>query len=168
MFREFEKHFIDTGLVGDEFRALLARARGFAQGWEQAFDEVAEAVPTLLDRVELLFSTLDASLQFHPPEADTAAGSEPVGAPEEVPPKPAGSDAGTKEIDLRGVTCPMNFVKAKLQLEAIDTGETLTVILDDGEPVRNVPASFKSEGQSILETTDLGDGHWRVVVRKEK
>ena len=73
---------------------------------------------------------------------------------------------GGAELDLRGVACPMNFVKAKLRLESMDAGEALVLILDDGEPARNVPASFRNEGQEIDETTDLGDGHWRVVVRK--
>ena len=60
----------------------------------------------------------------------------------------------------------MNFVRAKLRLEEMNIGETLAVVLDDGEPVQNVPASFRSEGQAVESTTDLGDGHWRVVVRK--
>ena len=163
--REFETHFVDTGLVAEEFRALLARARGFTQGWGQAFEGCEDAVAKLLDRVKLLYSTLDANLEFHPPEAavstgadeqDTARSHEP-GAPGEAP-----------ELDLRGVACPMNFVKAKLKLEGMVVGETLAVVLDDGEPVRNVPASFRNEGQVIEETTDLGDGHWRVVVRKKQ
>ncbi|KXK30659.1 MAG: hypothetical protein UZ01_01328 [Candidatus Brocadia sinica] len=36
-------------------------------------------------------------------------------------------------IDLRGVLCPINFVKTKLKLEMMDSGQILEVILDDGE-----------------------------------
>jgi len=36
----------------------------------------------------------------------------------------------------------MNFVKAKLKLENIKVGEMLEVVLDDGQPIQNVPASF--------------------------
>ncbi|MBP1752783.1 MAG: fdhD [Geobacteraceae bacterium] len=53
-------------------------------------------------------------------------------------------------IDLRGVCCPTNFVKAKLALEMIDTGEIVQFLLDDGEPVKNVPRSLKAEGHKIL------------------
>jgi TusA-related sulfurtransferase len=60
----------------------------------------------------------------------------------------------------------MNFVKARLRLEMMDIGDTLAIILDDGEPVQNVPASFRNEGQTIEDTRDLGEGLWRVVVRK--
>ena len=70
--------------------------------------------------------------------------------------------------DLRGVACPMNFVKAKLKLETMDIGDTLSVVLDDGEPVENVPASFRGEGQEVVEMTDLRDGHWRVLIRKRQ
>ena len=69
-------------------------------------------------------------------------------------------------MDLRGVTCPMNFVKAKLRLEMLDVGATLGVLLDDGAPVQNVPASFRNEGQEIVATTACVGGHWRVVIKK--
>ena len=78
------------------------------------------------------------------------------------------SGEAVPELDLSGVTCPMNFVKAKLRLETMDVGDSLAIVLDDGEPIQNVPASFQGEGQEILETTDLGDGHWRIVVAKRK
>ncbi|NQT91498.1 MAG: hypothetical protein HQ559_01965, partial [Lentisphaerae bacterium] len=67
--REFETHFVDAGLVSADFRPLLSRARGYAEGWQQAFDGQEDAVGRLLERVELLYSTLDANLEFHPPDA---------------------------------------------------------------------------------------------------
>jgi len=161
--REFETHFIDAGLVAEEFRGLLARARGFTQGWEQAFDGYEDAVERLLDRVKLLYSTLDANLEFHPPEGDGSGSGSHSGGPTPSPPAPS---SPTAELDLRGVACPMNFVKAKLRLEGMDIGEALAIILDDGEPIQNVPASLRGEGQAIEQTEDLHDGHWRVVVRK--
>ncbi|MBJ6799060.1 sulfurtransferase TusA family protein [Geomonas propionica] len=53
-------------------------------------------------------------------------------------------------IDLRGVTCPTNFVMAKLELEDIEAGTTIEFLLDDGEPVKNVPRSLKDEGHKLL------------------
>jgi len=50
-----------------------------------------------------------------------------------------------EKLDLRGIICPMNFVKTKLKLEEMQSGQILEVILDDGEPVRNVPGSVKEE-----------------------
>ncbi|MEK6713072.1 MAG: sulfurtransferase TusA family protein, partial [Nitrospirota bacterium] len=53
-------------------------------------------------------------------------------------------------LDLKGVLCPINFVKTKLKLEEMEVGQVLEVILDDGEPMRNVPRSVKAEGHKII------------------
>lgn len=168
IFKEFETHFIDTGLVGEGGRGLLARARGYLQGWTSAFDGQRDGIHALLERIELLYRSMDGNLQFHPPEAthrsgDAADSNEPSASAAQA----SAEDRGiTDELDLRGVACPLNFVKAKLKLETLNVGDTLAVTLDAGEPIRNVPASFQDEGQDVLETKDLGDGHWRMVVRK--
>lgn len=69
-------------------------------------------------------------------------------------------------LDLSGVLCPMNFVKTKLQLEEMDEGQVLKVIIDDGEPVRNVPRSVKAEGHNILELEEIPDGHYSLLIEK--
>jgi sulfite reductase (ferredoxin) len=180
VFREFERYFVDRGLVSEEFRGLLTRARGYAQGWQDALRGAEDAAGRLLQRVTLLYSTLDANLQFHPPEEHDER--VPDGGPSSAcsratevsgnglsPPSPSATKGqGIEELDLCGVTCPMNFVKAKLKLETMDLGQALAIVLDDGEPIRNVPASLRAEGQEVEETEDLGHGHWRVVVRKRR
>jgi molybdopterin/thiamine biosynthesis adenylyltransferase/TusA-related sulfurtransferase len=66
-------------------------------------------------------------------------------------------DAKSHIIDLRGLACPLNFVKAKLELEKLGTGSILEVLLDEGEPIRNVPDSFIRQGQDIIEIKNLGE-----------
>jgi sulfite reductase (ferredoxin) len=166
--RSFEAHFVDSGLVDVGFRGLLARARGYREGWREALAGRQEDIRRLLDRVGQLYSTMDAELRFHVPEAEPSVS--PVAA-SLAGACNAASSAGelvTAEIDLRGVACPMNFVKAKLRLEALEVGATLGVLLDDGEPVQNVPASFRIEGQEVADIRSTGNGHWRVVIRKAK
>ena len=68
-------------------------------------------------------------------------------------------------VDLRGVCCPTNFVKAKLALEMVDTGEVVEFLLDDGEPVKNVPRSLKAEGHKLLALKEE-DGGYRLIVEK--
>lgn len=68
-------------------------------------------------------------------------------------------------LDLRGVMCPINFVKTKLKLESMDAGEVLEVILDSGEPIQNVPKSIKEEGHRILEVKKE-EGFFRLKVQK--
>ncbi|MBI5343943.1 MAG: sulfurtransferase TusA family protein [Deltaproteobacteria bacterium] len=69
------------------------------------------------------------------------------------------------ELDLRGVMCPINFVKTKLKLESMETGEVLELVLDSGEPIQNVPKSIKEEGHKILEVKKE-EGYFRIKVRK--
>jgi len=67
--------------------------------------------------------------------------------------------------DFRGVPCPLNFVKVKLELEKMQKGEKLKIYLDDGEPIENVPASLKAEGHKILETLK-NNNFWEVLIEK--
>lgn len=70
-------------------------------------------------------------------------------------------------LDLKGVPCPLNFVKTKLKLEEMQTGEILEVILDDGDPIKNVSGSIKEEGHQILEAEQIGS-HWKLIVKKNQ
>ena len=74
-------------------------------------------------------------------------------------------DEKTESLDLRGVLCPINFVKTKLKLESLEEGDRLEVLLDDGEPILNVPRSVKDEGHKILKV-DREDDHYRVLIQK--
>ncbi|SNB45119.1 sulfurtransferase TusA family protein [Geobacter sp. DSM 9736] len=69
-------------------------------------------------------------------------------------------------IDLRGVACPTNFVKAKLALEMVETGETVQFLIDDGEPVKNVPRSLKAEGHKLLGLKQAEEGHYVLELEK--
>lgn len=70
-----------------------------------------------------------------------------------------------KSIDLRGVSCPTNFVKAKLALEMLESGETVRFLLDDGEAVKNVPRSLKAEGHRLLGLEEVAD-HYELILEK--
>lgn len=150
--RGFEKHFLDIGLVGADFRGLLARAQGWRQGWHEAFTGQQPDIARLIERVDQLFSTLDADLKFNVAVLTDS-------------PVPAAANAPV-ELNLRGVACPLNFVKAKLKLEALAVGACLRVTLDDGEPVQNVPASFRDEGQEVGAISKQPDGSWLVEIKK--
>ena len=55
----------------------------------------------------------------------------------------------SKSIDLRGVPCPLSFVRAKLHLEKLEIGQFLEVLLDSGEPFEQVPNSLVSDGHKV-------------------
>ncbi len=69
-------------------------------------------------------------------------------------------------LDLKGVKCPFNYVKAKLKLEELTSGDELEVYLDEGEPIENVPRSIEDDGNSVLSIDKVDDTHYRVVVKK--
>ncbi|MBI5492227.1 MAG: sulfurtransferase TusA family protein [Deltaproteobacteria bacterium] len=69
-------------------------------------------------------------------------------------------------LDLRGVMCPINFVKTKLKLETMEEGEVLELVIDDGEPIQNVPKSIKEEGHKIVEVKKEKEGFFRLKIQK--
>ena len=52
-------------------------------------------------------------------------------------------------LDLTGVLCPLNWVRARLALERMQSGEVLTVLLDPGEPLESLPRSARDEGHQV-------------------
>ena len=69
-------------------------------------------------------------------------------------------------VDLRGICCPANFVRAKLALEEFETGESVRILLDDGEAVKNVPRSLKEEGHQLLALKEMPEGYFILDLKK--
>ncbi len=72
-----------------------------------------------------------------------------------------------RSADLTGEVCPMTFVRVKLHLEQIRSGEALEVILREGEHMKNVPRSVKGEGHRIVDVTPLDDGRYRLLIVRD-
>jgi tRNA 2-thiouridine synthesizing protein A len=69
-------------------------------------------------------------------------------------------------LDITQDRCPMTFVKTKLELEKLQPGDTLEVLLNDGEPLNNVPKTAVEQGFSIVEKVHVKDNVHRLVIRK--
>lgn len=158
-FRLFIRLFIDAGLVDERFRPLVELAQ---RGKAQDFAAHREAIYALADAVATLYQNMDDSLQFKnvKPPQDAAAPQAAAAA------APQATTADRKFKDLRGVACPMNFVQTKIQLSAMKSGDELEILLDDGQPISNVPSSVRAEGHAVLEQLQVGE-HWKVVIRKQ-
>ncbi|HET6363695.1 MAG: sulfurtransferase TusA family protein [Nitrospirota bacterium] len=89
---------------------------------------------------------------------------ETEGTPVEAYPDTA-SAAKRNFLDLRGVCCPLNFVKAKLAMDKIKSNDTIEFYLDDGEPIVNVTRSLKDEGHQVLLVTPKTN-YFKVMVEK--
>lgn len=73
-------------------------------------------------------------------------------------------------LDITTDVCPLTFVKTKLRVERMASGETLEVRLNAGEPLENVPRSLAELGHTILslepERTEEPAGVHRLRVLK--
>ena len=69
-------------------------------------------------------------------------------------------------VDITDKVCPLTFVKEKVAIDELHDGEVLAVRMNDGEPVQNVPRSFKEDGHQVLKLYDNEDGTFTLLVRK--
>ncbi len=147
VFTLFGKHFIEAELVSLDFNDVVVL------GKLKILSELSKHKETVLKLAEAvidLYKSMDDSLRF------------------KVAPKLVSADEASTAVqkDYRGVACPMNFVKTKLVLETLQSGQKLEVLLDDGEPIQNVPNSVKLEGHKILEQKKV-ENHWVVLIEKK-
>ncbi len=152
----FAQSFIDEGLISDKFELLvkLARDHDFAEIFT-----LEKEVLALAAAVEELYDSMDDSLRFHKKiDEETSESKQTVNAQEK-------SEKFKVFKDYRGVKCPLNFVKVKMELAKLQQGDFLKVLLDDGDPIESVPRSVKAEGHEIKEKTRIED-HWAILIEK--
>ena len=164
-FAEFDRRIAQTGVVpavycelsrkvGDlgpkdtspeSAREKMAFAKGFVDACRAATDQMGK---------DLKLSAAKEEAQA----ARAAAAAKPATL----------APTGAPVYDLRGVACPMNYVKTKLKLEMMDAGEKLEVWLDAGEPIKNVPMSLKNDGHlvQLQEALEPEAAHYRILVEK--
>lgn len=147
----FAKHFVQTELVSLSYLDLVNAAK------EKKDDIVIanqDRVVALSEAVQELYKTMDDSLRFRTPKPKEGT-------------TPATQSASVVVKDFRGVSCPMNFVKTKLALDTIASQAIIDVLLDDGEPIQNVPNSVKLEGHKIVSQAQDATGYWTVRIKKQ-
>lgn len=69
-----------------------------------------------------------------------------------------------KVLDLRNIPCPQNSSKALIFLATLDTGEGVDILVDDGEPIQNVPSALEIENHTIKKIIQAPDKHWIITV----
>ncbi len=73
-----------------------------------------------------------------------------------------------KKIDIRGLVCPYTFVKAKLAIESMETGQVLEILLDYEEASRSIPKSMEDHGQKVIKVEKISPKEWVLQIRKER
>jgi len=71
-------------------------------------------------------------------------------------------------LDLKGEVCPYTFVKSKLELEDMELGQVLQVIVDHLPATENVPRSMRNEGQEVLGVEQINPTDWTITIRKAR
>lgn len=71
-------------------------------------------------------------------------------------------------IDITGDTCPMTFVKTKLQIEKMEVGQVIEILLNEGEPLKNVPLSAQELGHTILSIQRQATGSTYLLYIEKK
>lgn len=72
-----------------------------------------------------------------------------------------------KELNLKSIVCPDNFVRAKLALEELEAGQVLKIIVDYEPAVSEVPKAMEYEGHRILEVKRLNLTDWEIIIQKQ-
>jgi len=71
------------------------------------------------------------------------------------------------KLDITKEHCPMTFVKTKIELSRLKHGDTLEVLLTEGEPLENVPRSSIEQGFTVLSINEAEvKGTHLVVIQK--
>jgi TusA-related sulfurtransferase len=83
-----------------------------------------------------------------------------------APPPAAAEPTPDRTLDIRGLVCPMTFVRTRLALDCMASGQTLLVLLRGEEPRRNVPATAAAQGHTVLAQQDGADGVTRLWLRR--
>ena len=71
-----------------------------------------------------------------------------------------------KELDTRGLNCPLPILKAKKALTDMASGQLLKVVATDSGSVRDFQAFAKQTGNELVEQETLGTDFIHVLRRR--
>lgn len=167
-FIEFDSRIAQKGIIPAQYRELNKKVGDLGPKdttAESAREKMAFA-KGFVDACRAATEQMGKDLKLAPTQEAAAPVKEVAAAAPVAPAVPA--PTGAPVYDLRGVACPLNYVKTKLKLEMMDAGEKLEVWLDAGEPIKNVPMSLKNDGHLVLlqEALEPEAAHYRVLVEK--
>ena len=190
VYQGFEKEFIAAGIIPQKFKVLTEKARN-----NESLTAEKALIDELAQLLNDLYQNMDDSLQFKLPSDSSQTDAKESKEKDNQKEKSVGSvksvcvsesknanDKSAESVgeqkeesneiqpdvkkDFRGVMCPMNFVKTKIALTPMQSGQILEILLDDGAPIENVPGSVKNEGHTILSTEKV-ENYWKVLIKKK-
>ncbi len=159
IFKEFIHHFVDTGYVKTQVKKLVEDLLDYKLGDINQLDGHLDEVKYLIHKVSAMYESLSPKLEITLQKEEEIKKAPELH--EEI------QDEALNIVDLKGVKCPINFVKAKIEIAKIASGRLLGFYLDNGDPIANVPKSLEAEGHEIINIDDKYEGYNLLVVRKK-
>jgi len=71
-----------------------------------------------------------------------------------------------KEVDARGINCPLPILKAKKALAELDSGQLLKVVATDTGSLRDFQAFAKQTGNELVEQQTVGAEFIHILRRR--
>ena len=71
-----------------------------------------------------------------------------------------------KEIDTRGLNCPLPILKAKKALSDMASGQLLKVVATDSGSLRDFQAFAKQTGNELVEQQTVGEEFIHILRRR--
>lgn len=71
-----------------------------------------------------------------------------------------------KEIDTRGLNCPLPILKAKKALSDMASGQLLKVVATDAGSLRDFQAFARQTGNELVEQQTVGEEYIHVLRRR--
>jgi TusA-related sulfurtransferase len=71
-----------------------------------------------------------------------------------------------KEIDTRGLNCPLPILKAKKALSEMESGQILKVVSTDAGSTRDFQAFAKQTGNELVEQQTVGSEYIHLMRRR--
>ena len=71
-----------------------------------------------------------------------------------------------KELDTRGLNCPLPILKAKKALAEMQSGQLLKVVSTDAGSTRDFQAFARQTGNDLVEQETVGNDYIHVLKRR--
>ncbi|MHB1676500.1 MAG: sulfurtransferase TusA family protein [Sulfuriferula sp.] len=165
-------------LAGQEYKASdLAEMLNGLRHEHSVFEPLAEKLDGVLERYAQLqlafddkvFAAVATEIDIWMKEAEHACAlaDARLNLPGASSPSRREASGVVASIDVSAHPCPVNFLKAKLELDKLTGGDVLAVKVSSGQAAWLVPASLESIGHSVLSKRKEGDVTL-ILVRKQE
>ncbi|MGV7222533.1 MAG: sulfurtransferase TusA family protein [Nitrospinales bacterium] len=157
--KKFESLIVETGIVSEIHADITSR---YQEDSTSANEAMAKARS---DEADLLVQECKKTQDKMQTDKSLRIRVGANGGNGDKPKEESSNGSKSLAIDLIGIKCPFNYVKTKLKLETMQVGQSLEVLLDDGDPIKNVPRSVQNDGHKLLSQEKV-DEHYKIVIEK--